>query len=118
MIEGIADGKVAFDLDGSKLSAPIDRLEGVVFGGTDSAADSAKIQVRDVYQSEWFAMALEFGGAGKPLTLWLADSVSIWLPLEHIESIRWSGGVIMLAAETPVTNSIHCWCDQCRYEVD
>ena len=106
IIQGITDGKVAFDLDGSKLNAPIDRLEGVVFGSTETIANPPRIQIQDIYQSSWLAVKLEPSGAGEPIVVRLGDSLSHRIPVDQIESIRWSGGTVLLAAESPAVNVV------------
>ncbi len=101
IIEGIADAKVAFDLEGDKIKAPIDKLEGLVFGGTDPISDSALIRLTDIYGSQWSAAAIQPSEADQPILLRLSDSITHAIPLEQIDSIRWSGGLVLLSGQQP-----------------
>lgn len=103
--ESIADGKVVFDLDGDKVNAPVDRLEGVVFGGSRGIVEDADIQVLDVYGSRWSVISIEPSKGDQPLQLRLSHSLLHEVPLHQIESIRWSGGITLLAEEKPVSDS-------------
>lgn len=104
VIESIEDGKVVFDFDGDKVNAPIDRLEGLVFGGTRATIEDADIQVQDVYDSRWSVVSIQPSVGDQPLQLRLSNSLPHELPLHQIVSIRWSGGVTLLADETPVAD--------------
>jgi hypothetical protein len=111
IIEGIADAKVAFDLEGDKVDAPIDRLEGLVFGGTREASGQAAIRITDVYGSEWAAVAIDnieiaTTDTTQSLTVKLSESLSHSIPLDQVETIRWSGGVLLLSGDQPVTTAI------------
>jgi hypothetical protein len=107
VIEAIADGKVVFDLDGDKVNAPIDRLEGIVFGGTDVVSENSEIRVIDVFGSQWMVAAIQPSNAEEPLTIRLSDRLTHPVPLDHIESIRWSGGLVLLAAQPPASSSVN-----------
>ena len=106
IIEGITDGKVAFDLDGEKVNAPIDRLEGIVFGGTDQVSESSQIRVSDVYGSQWLVDSIEPSEADEPVTVRLFDQLTHSIPLDQLESIRWSGGLVLLAAQSPASSTV------------
>lgn len=105
VIESVKEGKVGFRLDGDTLQAPIERLEGVIFGGTRESEQPAEIQVVDIYGSRWSAVAMLPSGPEQPLRLKLSDSVTHEIPLQHIESIRWSGGLTMIATQEPAATS-------------
>ncbi len=109
VVASIEDGKVAFDLDGVTINAPIDRLEGVVFGGTQAVIEDADIQVTDIYGSRWSVIAIEPSKGDQPLQMRLLTSVLFQLPLHQIESIRWTGGVSMLAVEKPASKSFYAY---------
>lgn len=101
VIVGIADGKVKFDLDGDVVDAPIDRLEGVIFGGTESIGESAAIRVTDVYGSTWAADSIATAVAGQPLRVQLTDGIEHEVLVDQVASIRWSGGLVLLAGTKP-----------------
>jgi hypothetical protein len=101
LITGFKPESVTFDLEGTVVNAPIERLEGVVFGNTDSETAVAPIQVTDTFGSVWSVVALEASNADEPLRLQLSGSIRHELPLDQIASIRWSGGLRMLASEPP-----------------
>ena len=102
LVTGVTTDMVQFDLDGTMINAPADRLEGVVFGGTTTTTQSdVNIQVTDIFGSVWAVVAIEPGQGDQPLRMKLSDSLSHELPLDQIELIRWSGGIRMLAEEKP-----------------
>ena len=105
VVVAIENDTVAFDLDGQMVSAPIDRLEGLVFGGTQAVNDDAEIQVVDAYGSKWSVLAIEQSRGDQPLQMRLSPSLLHPLPIHQIELIRWTGGVTMLAEEEPASNS-------------
>ncbi len=94
---------VEFDLEGTKVNAPVERLEGVTFGGTDPVNDDFNILVTDVYGSSWAAVAIVPGQGDQPLRLRFADAIEHEIPLHQLAEIRWSGGVVFLAGETPAS---------------
>jgi hypothetical protein len=105
VINSVKSNSVEFDLDGTVVDAPFDRLEGVIFGGTDPVQSDAAILVSDVFGSSWAVAAIEASEAEQPLRMQLSPSLRHELPIDQIESIRWSGGVRMLAAEEPAQRS-------------
>ncbi len=106
IIEGIRDGKVLFDIDGDKVNAPIEKLEGIVFGGNSPVSEDGEIRIMDVFGSQWLVSAIRASEADQPLTIQVTESLSHTIPLEHIESIHWTGGLVLLAAEQPAASSI------------
>lgn len=104
VIESIADGNVGFRIEGETAAAPIDRLEGVVLGGNREVAEDAEIQIVDIYGSKWLAKAIE-PGDGETLRLMLSDSITHSLPAEHLYSMSWTAGLVMLAAQEPAKSS-------------
>jgi hypothetical protein len=105
VINSVKADSVEFDLDGTVVDAPFDRLEGVIFGGTDPVQSDAAILVSDVFGSSWAVAAIEVSDAEQPLRMQLSPSLQHDLPINQIESIRWSGGVRMLAADEPAERS-------------
>lgn len=105
IVQGIVGGIVAFDMDGTSVQAPIDKLEGVVFGGNRSVAEDAPIRVRDVYGSAWAVAEILPSQPDQPLRLALGGGIVHELPLTHIVSIRWSSGLQLLASSQPTRSS-------------
>jgi hypothetical protein len=109
VVVSIQDGKVGFDLDGTVVNAPIDRLEGVVFGSTALMTVNPDIQVVDIWGSQWSAIDIEPSQGGQPLRLRLDQSITHEIPLHQVQSIRWSGGVTFLPAVEPVSESLQTY---------
>ena len=104
VIKGVADGKVEFtmagDDDDETLKAPFEKLEGIIFGG-NRKVQTGNIQVRDIWGSRWVASAISPGDKDDPLALELSGNVTHEIPLEHIQSIFWSGGFQLLSGMKP-----------------
>lgn len=101
VVESIADKKVQFNMGGDSIGAPVDKLEGVIFGAAQQTKAKAVIRVQDVYGSEWVLLDLPPSGKSEPITLKLSDAVTHKIPAEQIESIYWSGGLTLLATQEP-----------------
>jgi hypothetical protein len=97
IIQAITTDKVGFDLGGDEIAAPIEQLEGLVFGGNRSVDETAKIKVADVWGSQWAAVAILPSDSDQPLQLELAGSLKHEIPLSQISSISWSSGLQWLA---------------------
>lgn len=108
LVEGIADGAVKFNMDGDTVLAPIERLEGIVLSNRPSGTKSV-IQVVDHYGSRFAAVKIMPSAADEPLKLRLSDSVTHALPLKHLRSIFFSGGIEMLAAQKPASASFSAY---------
>ncbi|QDT12442.1 NPCBM/NEW2 domain-containing protein [Planctomycetes bacterium K23_9] len=100
LVEAIGGGVVKFSMDGDTVDAPIERLEGIVLSSKPSPSKSA-IQIVDHYGSRFAAVNILASEADAPLRLQLSDSVTHTLPLKHLQSIFFSGGLQMLAQEPP-----------------
>lgn len=109
VVLSIQDGKVGFDLDDTVVNAPIDRLEGVIFGGTALVTEDADVQVIDVWGSEWSAVRIDPSQGDQPLQLQLTESIRHEVPLYQVVMIRWSGGVAMLPGLDPVSESLQTY---------
>jgi hypothetical protein len=109
LILSIADGKVAIDLDGSQVDAPIERLEGVVFGGNRSVVEDAAVRIEDVYGSSWAAQSISLDQSDGRLSLSLQGDLKHQLPLDQIASIRWSSGLRLLAGTRPAEQSFQSY---------
>lgn len=113
IINGIANGVVDFDMEGTEVKAPVDKLEGVVFGGSREVDDDVPIRIRDVYGSTWNVDAILTAAAveesGEPgdssLRISLPGGIEHELPWNQILSIGWSSGMRLLAAVEPASRS-------------
>ena len=116
IIKGIADGKVAFDLDGDVISAPINRLEGIIFGGNKPVAEQSNITITDTYGSTWAASELlpskldqadaDQPNANQGLRLQMNGKVQHTIPIDLVWMVRWSSGLFMLAEAKPAEQSV------------
>ncbi len=98
MLESIADDVVEFNMDGDAILAPMNRLEGVVLNNKLRDSKST-VQVVDHYGSRFAAETILPSSPNQPLKLKLSDSVTHQLPLKHLQSIFFSGGIEMLATQ-------------------
>ncbi|TWU32922.1 NPCBM/NEW2 domain-containing protein [Novipirellula artificiosorum] len=105
LVVSISADAVRIEIDGETMDAPISRLEGVIFGGAKGANHPGDIQIVDVYGSRWSASDLLPCEAEGPLEIQLQGSIQHRIPLDQVKSIRWTGGVEMLAGMTPAIRS-------------
>ena len=105
IVMSMSKDTVVFSLDGTEINAPIERLEGLVFGGSDDITEDAAIQITDVYGSQWAVTELTASAVEQPLQLRLGEQISHELPLSQIVSVRWSSGLAMLAKEAPASST-------------
>ena len=96
---------VVFDLDGTKIDAPIDQLEGLVFGGNTAVDETPPIRVTDIYGSSWAIQGISPNQATQPIKVQLDDQLEHAIPLDQIARIDWSSGISMLAMEKPVKST-------------
>lgn len=101
----IGQGKVSFDLDENSVNAPIDKLEGVIFGGNRSVSENAAVRVTDIYGSSWSAQSITPGQANDGLTLKLNGTLEHTIPLNQVRLVRWSSGLQLLAEIAPADQS-------------
>ena len=101
VVQKVTSKEVDFDLEGTPIKAPLDRLEGLVFHTPDESEGDGEVNVTDIYGSTWRAQKILASDVGKPLRLQLDDSIIHEVPLKHLRSIRWSSGEKLLAGEKP-----------------
>ncbi|QDV67607.1 NPCBM/NEW2 domain protein [Rosistilla carotiformis] len=87
---------VSFDLGGQQVDAPLDRLEGIVFRGSDAEPTKIQAQITDIAGSTWAASKIT--GQGKTLQLETAAGISRTFALDRIQQIEFRGNVRMLRA--------------------
>jgi len=107
-VEGIAksitEKNVVVDLDGETLSAPIEKLEGIVFANVMSDADEGKLLVEDINGSKWRAKAILPGDNGE-VRIELYGGISVSFPISQVKKIEATDAVQFLASETPAEGS-------------
>ena len=106
IVLSVDEQTVGFDLDGTTVDAPIDRLEGVIFGSVDQATGETPIQVSDIYGSRWSVASILPSSAGEPIEIDLGAGITHRIPLDQILSIRWTSGIEMLAASEPADSRV------------
>ncbi|MDA7936957.1 NPCBM/NEW2 domain-containing protein [bacterium] len=99
IILSVSDTVVVFDLDGTKIDAPINQLEGVIFGGNAEVDETPSIRITDLYGSNWALSGIKPNAGEKPLELQLDGNLQHSIPLEQVARIDWSSGIRMLAEE-------------------
>ena len=104
IILSVNDTTVEFDLDGTKINAPINQLEGVIFGGKPNIDETPSVRITDVYGSIWSLSQIEAGDGSQPFKVQLDESLQHTLPIEQIARIDWSSGIRMLAEERPTAS--------------
>lgn len=106
-IEGVVVGldpqNLLFELDGDKIEAPRDRLEGVFLRSAESSDARAAVKIRDVYGSTFLIARLEPSDATDAIEILLPGQVRHRIALDQIERITWSSGRVLLARETPAS---------------
>jgi hypothetical protein len=104
IILSVNDTTVDFDLDGTRINAPINQLEGLIFGGKLDIDETPSVRITDVYGSIWSLSQIKSGDGSKPLQIQLDESLQHTLPIEQIARIEWSSGIRMLAEERPTAS--------------
>jgi hypothetical protein len=99
VILSIDDTTVKFDLDGTEIDAPINQLEGVIFGGSSDLDETPPIRITDIYGSSWALTGNQPSEDNKPIQVQLDDSLQHAIPVDQIVRIDWSSGIRMLADE-------------------
>ena len=99
IILSIDDTTVKFDLDGTEINAPINQLEGVIFGGNNDVDETPPIRITDIYGSNWAFAENQPSDGEKPIEIKLDDSLRHTIPIEQIARIDWTSGIRMLANE-------------------
>ncbi len=100
VIESITGNVVQFNVDGTAVQAPFDRLEGIVFGSSQgSAVGRSNLLVLDSYGSRWMVDSLRPSSVDEPLKVLLESDVEHSIPMSQVTSIRWNSSLVMLATQ-------------------
>jgi hypothetical protein len=109
-IEGVVVGldleKLQFELDGEKIDAPLDRLEGVLFRSGDSPRSETSVKVADIYGSTFLAARLEPNESSEVVEIILPGQNRHSIPVQQIQSITWASGQVLLASETAASSAM------------
>ena len=109
-IEGVVVGlnreKLQFELDGEKIEAPLDRLEGVLFRSGDSPNSESKVKVADMYGSTFLAARLEPNDSSDVVEVMLPGQGKHSIPIQQIQFITWTSGRVLLAADTAAASEM------------
>lgn len=96
------DGEtLRFELDGDKIDAPVERLEGVLFRTPQVELSRPTVKVSDRNGSLFLTAGLEPSDDADSVTLQLLGRVPHPIPLKEIDRITWASGRVLLAAEPP-----------------
>jgi hypothetical protein len=105
IVVGITPESVSFSLDGDTMTAPVARLEGVLFSTAGDAAavskEAGSVLVDDIHGSRFVAASIK-AGENETIQLRLGDGVDYALPLGQIAKIELTGSVQFLATVAPV----------------
>lgn len=109
-IEGVVVGldlqTLEFEIDGEKIDAPLGRLEGVLFRNGAQIPPRAAVQIVDVYGSTWAVSQLAKFESPQSIKVLLSGGIEHQIPIDQIESIRWTSGRMMLASQTPADSGV------------
>ena len=101
VITSVGKASVGFDLEGTLLDAPVERLEGVVFAGEPVRGDAGSVFVEDQFGSQWRGQQVELDEETGQLVLMLSGNLTHQIPLEQVVLVRWSSGMRLLADSEP-----------------
>jgi hypothetical protein len=105
LIKGLNPKTVAFDLEGTPIDAPIERLEGVIFANSNPATTASEIVVLDQYGSEWRATGMQADVEDGSIRVDLGANRTHRIKLNQVSLIRWSSGLVLLAGVTPAAST-------------
>ncbi|MEM9587004.1 MAG: NPCBM/NEW2 domain-containing protein, partial [Planctomycetota bacterium] len=94
---------VTLDLGDDVIPAPIQRLEGVIFGSPASQTATTSTVV-STYGSIWKAVTATLDRDQQAIRLQISADTFHTLPLSRLAEIRWSSGMTMLAAQAPASS--------------
>ncbi|MCA9135797.1 MAG: NPCBM/NEW2 domain-containing protein [Planctomycetales bacterium] len=98
-VVGLDAKNLIFSLDGDKIEAPRDRLEGVLFRNPPSSQRTAKVKVVDIYGSTFLADRLEASDQTDSIDIMLPGQVRHRVAIDQIRIVTWASGRVMLASE-------------------
>ena len=105
LITSLTKETVGFDLEGTPVDAPLDRLEGVVFADPSIMPAEPQISVLDQFGSQWRVADIRVDVEASLMTLDLGEGLEHSVPLAQLSAVRWSTGMIMLAGLPPVESN-------------
>ncbi|MGB1925478.1 MAG: NPCBM/NEW2 domain-containing protein [Rubripirellula sp.] len=105
LVTGLTDETVGFDLEGTAVNAPLDKLEGVIFSDSPMDSTANPILVVDQFGSQWRIAGIQADLDSGNLELNLGNGMTHQIPLDQLSAIRLSSGMIMLAGLTPAEST-------------
>ena len=100
IVKSITATVVTIDLDGDEVSAPIEKLEGVLFANATSSAEVGGLLVEDTQGSRWRATSITSPRDGF-VSLALGRSLKHEIRLDQLNRLESTGSVQFLALEAP-----------------
>jgi hypothetical protein len=95
---------VRFVVGENEVAAPVERLEGILFGGV-TAAENRGLTLVDVYGSRWAVASFAGDDRSDALTLVRPDGQQRVMPLRLVEQLRFADSSYRLASTEPVEQS-------------
>ncbi|MEM9827239.1 MAG: NPCBM/NEW2 domain-containing protein [Planctomycetota bacterium] len=99
VVESIADETLGFSIDGQSVKAPMQRLEGVIFGSSQADREAFEIQVDDIYGGVWKVESIRRSGSDWKLSF---GGIEHTLPESLIKRIILGGSRTALTSLQPV----------------
>lgn len=100
IVKSITAAVVTIDLDGDEVSAPIEKLEGVLFANATSSAEVGGLLVEDTQGSRWRVTSIASPRDGF-VSLALGRSLKHEIRLDQLNRLESTGSVQFLALEAP-----------------
>jgi hypothetical protein len=104
VVDTVTESTVNFVVGSNEVAAPVERLEGVLFGGV-KVAENRGLAVVDVFGSVWAAKKLLATEAGEAVSFEAISGETRRLPLELLSEIRFADTAFRLAGSEPVERS-------------
>lgn len=105
VIKAIAEEAVTFELGGSPLEAPRQRLEGVIFGGAAAGpSGTARLQIVDAYGIQLNAVRIDVGPTPETMKVTTQGGIAVPLRLEYLQRLALAGQSFNLATAEPLAS--------------
>ena len=104
VVVGLLPDRVNFNLDGTAIDPPIDRLEGVILRTTTERQAKASARVTDVYGSTFEVESLR--GTAEEIEMVFAGGISHSIALKQVAAITWASGQLLLSELKPADSAM------------
>ncbi|WP_158222693.1 NPCBM/NEW2 domain-containing protein [Rhodopirellula sp. MGV] len=105
VVLSIDDKMVLFELDGEKIEAPLDRLEGVILRNRTETRTS-KVRLEDINGTQLVVSRMEVEPAGESVRLTLGSGVQHELKISQIKRIQFASGTQLLTRQKPASQTM------------